>query len=41
VGLLDLVAEYDGAPTTQAARAAAASERALADLLRQLEALRR
>jgi hypothetical protein len=41
VGVMDLVADYDGAPTSQAVRAAAAYERTLAELLGQLEILKR
>jgi photosystem II stability/assembly factor-like uncharacterized protein len=41
VGVMDVVAEYDGAPTSQAVRAAAAYERTLADLLAQLDLFKR
>ena len=41
VSVMDVVAEYDGAPTSQAVRTAATYERTLADLLGRLEALKR
>jgi hypothetical protein len=41
VGVMDLVAEYDGAPTSQAVRTAVTFERTLADLLGRLAALKR
>jgi len=41
VGVMDVVAEYDGAPTSQAVRAVAAYERTLADLLAQLDLFKR
>jgi photosystem II stability/assembly factor-like uncharacterized protein len=41
VGVLDVVADYDGAPTSQTVRTAAAYERTLAELLGQLEVLKR